>query len=152
MGGCFTKSKLNPLHIPDKVTRKDLPKFVPRIRNGKVIEVYDGDTITIAAYESGELFQFQVRLIGIDTPEKRTKDENEKLVALIAKMFLEELLLYKTVQLKNIGMDKYGRILANVYFEDNDVSSLLISNRLGVPYFGKTKSVPTNWLKYYEGN
>ena len=156
MGSCHSNNSqsLEPiiLHqiIPNNLNRKELPKFRPRINHGRVIEVYDGDTITIATHESGDLFQFQVRLMGIDTPERRTKDASEKEVALIAKQELEEMISGEIVQLHNVDLDKYGRILANVMYHNKDVGVSLIEKRLAVPYFGKTKKSPTNWMQFYK--
>ena len=63
--------------------------FIPKITYGKVIKVYDGDTITIACriyngyslVESPELYRFPVRLNGIDSPEMKSHHENEKKLA-----------------------------------------------------------------------
>ena len=58
---------------------KDAKKFLPDVTIGKVIKVYDGDTITIATKLSGvgPIYKFNVRMLGIDTPEKRAKDPEE---------------------------------------------------------------------------
>ena len=57
----------------DRITWDDTIQFVFPIYKGQVIKVYDGDTITIAAYmpyiDSSPLFRFSVRLNGIDTPK-----------------------------------------------------------------------------------
>ena len=39
--------------IPDNLNPKDLPLFIPPLKTGKVIKVYDGDTITIASRVPG---------------------------------------------------------------------------------------------------
>jgi len=72
-----------------------------------VIRIIDGDTIVV----DGDI---HVRLLGINTPEKGEKYYQE------AKNYLENL-VNKTVQLEYTGekIDKYGRILAYVIFEDN---------------------------------
>lgn len=50
------------------------------------MKVYDGDTITIATRlgGTGSLYRFSVRLLAIDTPEKRTKNKEEKEIAMKA--------------------------------------------------------------------
>lgn len=133
----------------------DTIPFIPPITKGQVIKVYDGDTITIATklpYENSELYRFQIRLNGIDCPEIKSHDENEKECAKIAKNMLSELLLNKHITLKNISTEKYGRILATVYLDDININDLMLKKRLAVSYDGKTKYSPKNWLDYYYNN
>ena len=52
----------------------DAKPFVPQITEGRVVKVYDGDTITIVAklpYKDSEYYRFSVRLLGIDTAEMK---------------------------------------------------------------------------------
>lgn len=141
------------IYIPKEI--KNIKKFIPDIKEGLVISVYDGDTITIACnmyWDKYTAYKFNVRLAGIDTPEIRTRDSNQKKVAIIAKKFLESLILNKKIILNDVKYDKYGRILANIYLpgnEDTSISNLLIQKRLAVVYDGGTKITPTNWLEYY---
>ena len=63
---------------------EDTTAFTMPISGGQVIKVYDGDSITIAAHlpiEKSPLFRFSVRLNGIDTPEIKGKNEDEKTAA-----------------------------------------------------------------------
>ena len=138
---------------------KNTIEFVPLVSEGKVIKVYDCDTITIATKfpyvtslnESNIMYRFHVRLLGIDTPEMKTKNEDEKSIAHLAQKALSELILNKNVSLKNTSLDKYGRILANVYTENGiELSSWAISNRYAVSYDGGTKKSPTSWSEYYK--
>ena len=127
-------------------------EFVAPIEQGIVIKVYDGDTITIASklpYESSPLYRFAVRLNGIDCPEMKGKDENEKECAQIAKKELNDLIMNKMVTLKNVQTEKYGRILADVYIGDLHLNQHMIEKRLAVTYDGGTKMKPTNWMNYY---
>ena len=68
----------------DDIKWEDTTPFSFPIQGGRVIKVYDGDTITIASklpYENSPLFRLSVRLNGIDTPEIKGKTEDEKTVA-----------------------------------------------------------------------
>lgn len=132
---------------------KDAIPFVPPIHEGYVVKVYDGDTITIASklpYKESPLYRFQVRLNGIDCPEIRGENEFEKKVAQMAKLEISNLILNKHVTLKNVGTEKYGRILADVYIEDIHLNGLLLERRLAVKYDGGTKVLPKSWTKYNE--
>jgi len=141
------------LNNPDiQINWKDTIQFVPPIEKGKVIKVYDGDTITIASklpYPTSILYRFSVRLNGIDCPEIKGKDENEKQCAQIAKQEMSELVLNKIVTLKNLQTEKYGRILADIYLGDLHLNKHMLDKRLAVFYDGGTKISPKNWMDYY---
>jgi len=136
----------------EHITYKDTIPFIPPITEGKVIKVYDGDTITIATklpHDDSQYYRFSVRLKDIDCPEIRTKDKDEKECATIARDFLRDTIMDKMVILKDVELEKYGRILAYVYFEGTNLSMLLCEKRLAVKYDGGTKQSPENWLNYY---
>ena len=122
------------------ITIKDCEKFIPAIQWGKVVKVYDGDTITIAACLNDKCYKFSTRLLGIDTPEIRGKSVKEKALAIEARDYLKTIIFEKMVELRNVSYDKYGRLLANVYFEDTSISDLLIEQKYAVPYDGGTKT------------
>ena len=126
---------------------KNTQPFVPDIKACKVIKVYDGDTITVAAklHASFPVNRFSVRLSGIDTPEMRSSNENEKKRAVIAKKFLEDKLLNQTVVLDNVSIEKYGRLLATVYHNGVDINELMVQNNYAVRYGGGTKVIPPEW-------
>jgi endonuclease YncB( thermonuclease family) len=122
--------------------------FVPPITRGKVIKVYDGDTITIASklpYKSSQMYRFSVRLRGIDSPEIKSKSLAEKDLAMNSKIALSNLILEKNVDLKNISTEKYGRILADVYIDNVNVNTWMLENKLALPYDGGKKTRPSEW-------
>ena len=138
---------------------KNTLEFVPLVTEGKVVKVYDCDTITIATKfpyltilnESNIMYRFHVRLLGIDTPEIKTKNEDEKSIAHLAQKTLSDLILNKNVSLKNTSLDKYGRILATVYMDDGiEISKWAIEKRFAVYYDGGTKKSPKSWTDYYK--
>ena len=139
-------------NLDKNIDYRDTIPFVPPVEKGVVIKVYDGDTITIASklpYPDSKLYRFSVRLNGIDCPEIKGKDENEKQCAQIAKQEMSVLVLNKVVTLKNVDTEKYGRILADVYIGDLHVNKHMIEKRLAVTYDGGTKITPSNWMIYY---
>jgi len=139
------------MHIP-KEQSSPVPKYVPQITRGRVVKVYDGDTITIIGrvMYNPRLFTFQIRLNDIDCPELRSKDPVEKEMATIAKNFLSDIIYEKMVVLKVTGLDKYGRLLAHVYHDGVQLNDLMLTNRLAVKYDGGTKQSPADWKKYHE--
>jgi len=137
----------------ENISYTDTIPFIAPISSGKVVKVYDGDTITIASklpYSESEMYRFSVRLNGIDCPEIRGKTEDEKECAQLAKEELTKLLMDNIVELKNLQTEKYGRILADVYINGLHINNHMIERRLAVKYDGGTKKVPTSWLEYHK--
>jgi endonuclease YncB( thermonuclease family) len=143
---------VNTINLKD-ITWKDTKPFVAPVEEAYVIKVYDGDTITVATVFSWDpkvAYRFSVRILGIDTPEKRTKDDDEKYVAEVAQKFVADRILNTFVTLQNVSTDKYGRLLANVFTESGEsIGDELIKNNLAVTYDGGTKKTPDNWKTFY---
>jgi micrococcal nuclease len=110
--------------------------FLPPLQMGKVIKVYDGDTITVGAILYDVAYRFSVRLDGIDTPELKGPHKDK---AILARDELSNLIMNKMVSLKNIGNEKYGRILADVYLGDLHVNQWMKEKGHAVEYHGGTK-------------
>lgn len=126
--------------------------FIPPIQFGKVVKVYDGDTITIATklpYSESPVYRFQVRLNGIDCPEMKTHNETEKQCAQLAKKLIYDICFNNIVELKDVQLEKYGRILAKVYCNGICLNDLLCEQHLAVSYDGGTKKCPEDWMEYY---
>lgn len=140
---CFSKKTQDFLEISYKNT---IP-FVPPIDGGKVIKVYDGDTITIAAklpYKGSPVYRFSIRLNGIDSPEIKGKTAEEKKLAITARDALYDLIFGEMVILRNCGTEKYGRLLADVYFINKErqevhINQWMLDNKYAIPYNGGTK-------------
>jgi len=131
---------------------EDTIVFIPPITDGMVIKVYDGDTITIAQklpYETSPLFRFTIRLHGIDSPEIKTKNDSEKKYAERSRDALHDLIFQKTVTLKNISLEKYGRILADVYYNDIHINKWLLDNKYAIPYDGSKKREWNDVITFY---
>ena len=113
----------------------------------KLDRVVDGDTID-AYIDLGfnVSIKKRIRFIGIDTPESRTRDLEEKAKGLAAKDRLKNILEgSNTIQLNSHGVGKYGRCLGELHVDMVDgkecltlenVNELLISEGHAVEYFG----------------
>lgn len=140
----------------EKINYDDTVVFIPTIEKAKVIKVYDGDTFTIACrlkfddYETNKYYRFSVRIRGIDTPELKTKNATEKKLALEAKTELTTKIYSRIVELKNVEYEKYGRILADVYFDGINIGQSMIDDKYAVAYDGKTKNIPKEWTSEAE--
>lgn len=112
----------------------------------KPIKVLDGDTIKFEApwVPAPIKPEISVRVLGVDTPEKkpRNKCEQEDALAQKASKFTKELVANaKTVQVKLEDWDKYGgRVLGTVIIDGKVLSDELIANGLARPYFGEAKA------------
>jgi len=108
---------------------------IANAENYKVISVYDGDTFKIK-FNNSFTTNPSVRIRNIDAAEFgwRAKCKKESDLAIKAKTFLSNLILGKEIDLRDIGKDKYGRILADVFIDNKNVAELLIENSLAKPY------------------
>ena len=96
--------------------------FDGMVVDAKVYSIYDGDTIRCIFPFKGEFLKYSVRLDGIDTPEMRGGSTNEHDFALKIRDWLRKMILDKIVILELLGFDKYGRILANVFYEKRNIN------------------------------
>tara|TARA_X000000950_G_scaffold288637_1_gene406447 strand:- start:1273 stop:1701 length:429 start_codon:yes stop_codon:yes gene_type:complete len=114
----------------------------------KILRVIDGDTVDVDVDLGFGVWlrKERVRIMGIDTPESRTRDKIEKKFGLASKARLKELLkggcILKT-QVSKKGEDmkgKFGRILGDFILEDNRrVTEILVNEGHAVAYFGGSK-------------
>jgi endonuclease YncB( thermonuclease family) len=129
--------------IPKNLNFKDLNSYHPKLKKGRVIKVYDGDSITIAATlpksNDREFYKFNIRLNRIDTPEIRTQNKIEKIYGIKIRDLLNEKIMNKMVNLKVINTDKYGRLLAEVSYKNENINDWLLINKYAMEYDGGTK-------------
>jgi len=109
-----------------------------------VIEVLDGDTITVTIDLGFKLtYSTPVRFFGINAPEVHSTNAKEKSDGLKAKAKLTELLAGKIVTLRTVKPnDKYGRYLADVYLsggglQEKSVNQQMIDLGFCKPWDGK---------------
>ena len=114
----------------------------------RILRVIDGDTVDIDIDLGFGVWMHRerVRMMGIDTPESRTRDKVEKKFGLASKARLKELLGKTTVlktQINKKGEDmkgKFGRVLGDFVTENGKmVTEIMIKEGHCVPYFGGSK-------------
>ena len=114
----------------------------------KVVRVIDGDTVDVDIDLGFGIWQKneRVRIMGIDTPESRTRDKIEKKFGLAAKAKLKTLLgkttvLQTTISKKGVDMKgKFGRVLGDFIQNDKSVAKILCETGHAVEYFGGAKA------------
>ena len=131
----------------------------------RLVDVYDGDTITCILNVYGGFYKFHIRISGIDTPEIKSKNESEKAKAFEARQtvlkylcpqwthpnamchrneiqdFLRDNIVIVWVEC--LEFDKYGRLLAKIFPNKNcekSVSDLLLERGMAYSYDGGTKN------------
>lgn len=150
-------------------------KYIPKFQFARVSNVYDGDTITVSTlkrrlFKKNKIYSYKVRIDGIDCPEIRGSSDEEKFFAEKAKSFVVKRIDKKVIKLDILGYDKYGRILAHVFYKCNDnhnygnvfedlfgkckdcphsLAGELLKNGLAVIYNGETKR-EIDWKRLYE--
>ena len=113
--------------------------------NCTVERVVDGDTIDVVLDLGFDiLYKSRVRLYGIDTPESRTRDKDEKARGKMAGSFLEEAIedgekVIIQTKLKD-SRGKFGRILGDVIVDDININQLMVKCHLAVAYHGQSKN------------
>ena len=112
-----------------------------------VVKIVDGDTVDVDIDLGFGIIMTdeRVRIMGIDTPESRTRDKVEKVFGLASKERVKELLsgdiILKT-QIARNGEDmkgKYGRILGDFTIGDKMLTDILVEEGHAVAYFGGSK-------------
>jgi len=109
-----------------------------------VDRVVDGDTIDVILDLGFDImFRSRVRLYGIDTPESRTRNKDEKVRGKMAGSFLKNAVDNGTkviieTKLKD-SRGKYGRVLGNIIVDGVNINQVMIDNYLAVAYFGQSK-------------
>ena len=122
--------------------------------NVSVVKVVDGDTIDVDIdLGFGMTYKKQrVRLMGIDTPESRTRDLEEKKFGKASKKHLKKLLeSAERVSLISHDKGKFGRILGEIYIHFNEghpvfgteinVNQQMIDDHHAVEYSGENKDL-----------
>jgi len=110
--------------------------------------VYDGDTVSNLVIDMGFKMKYinSFRIIGIDTPELRTKSSVEKAKGYQARDMLRLIIGDNDLAIQSVsakGTGKYGRVLGHLFVKNGDIwqnaGSELIKCGLAVEYWGGTK-------------
>jgi len=136
------------------------PNFIYRCTITRVI---DGDTVDANVDLGFNLFTHdRIRLLGIDTPESRTRNKKEKVLGLRSKARLKEILANAPkgkrgkreifLQTTKKGKGKFGRILGTLWVNGENVNEILMSGNFARPYFGGKKNELGSWTMQLDGD
>ena len=115
-----------------------------------ILRVVDGDTVDVDIDLGFGIWMRnqRIRLYGIDTPESRTRDLEEKKYGLLAKRFVEGFLAKGSTALlvtEKDGKGKFGRILGKFQVFDGKTDratflhEIMIKEHIAVEYLGQSK-------------
>ena len=110
--------------------------------NCKVKRVVDGDTVDVVIDLGFDIhFATRVRLYGIDTPESRTRDKDEKARGFISKDFLKSWLDKGgvVIRTRKDKKGKFGRVLGEMVVDNININELMIEEHHAVKYHGQSK-------------
>jgi endonuclease YncB( thermonuclease family) len=151
---------VDPYHTSELITNSftDLNKFTFKgmLTKAKVVDVYDGDTVTIVFYFHNLPVKDSFRMYGYDSPElkplKTTPHRELHINAgKVAREYIKRRLLEKIVWVKFLQEEKYGRLMGSLYTisphspdqflgNEEEINQTMITKGYGKPYKGGTKS------------
>jgi len=115
----------------------------------KILRVVDGDTVDVDIDLGFGVWlkKERVRMMGIDTPESRTRDKVEKKFGLAAKAFVKSKMPVGSMQVLKTEIDrsgedkkgKFGRILGDFLIDEDRLTDIMVSEGHAVAYFGGSK-------------
>jgi len=124
------------------LTACDLIHTSVNISPNSIKYIYDGDTITIKCLKEFkcENDSLKIRIMGVDTPEIKAECRSEIILARKAKQYTVNFVrMTSDIVLtydKSNKYDRYGRLLAYISVDGQDLSESLINNNLGRRYNG----------------
>ena len=120
----------------------------------KLLKVVDGDTVDVDVDLGFNVWlrKQRIRLHGIDTPESRTRNKEEKRFGVRAKQHLSHMIATeiehgplvgadtkKQILLQSLGRGKFGRILGVLFVDGVNVNEKMIEDHHAVAYRGQSK-------------
>ena len=109
-----------------------------------ITRVVDGDTVD-AEIDCGFdiIYKSRIRLYGIDKPESRTRNLEEKARGKLASQFIKDKIAEAKLVKVKTKLDKkgkFGRVLGSIIADDLDLNQTMIEKHLAVAYFGQSKN------------
>ena len=117
-------SRWIPMKKAPVVQTQEIPESVPgseKILVGKVINVYDGDTLTLVTGQGESAKKCKIRFFGIDAPEAK-QDYGE-----VSRDSLREKVLNKEVKVEVVSIDRYQRYVGKIFVGSRYINREMVS-------------------------
>ena len=96
----------------------------------KVLRIHDADTITVGFKYNENFYKKNLRLNNIDAPELHSKNGDEALACRLGRNYLSSLIMNNVLIAHMSGLDKYGRILSELYTLDKlHLNNLMVQKK-----------------------
>ena len=110
----------------------------------KIRRIVNGDTVDVDIDLGFDMIlsKQRIRLYGIDAPESRTRDKEEKFYGKLAGQFLKDQCKKGSSITLRTHLDKkgkYGRILGEIIVDDVNINQLMVEQHMAVEYHGQSK-------------
>ncbi len=110
----------------------------------KILRVIDGDTVDVDIDLGFGIWMHKerVRLLGIDTPESRTRDKEEKRFGLLSKQYVKDHYPVGSMAILRTHKDKtgkFGRILGELIWKNTTINKIMVDEHYAVLYNGQSK-------------
>tara|TARA_B100000029_G_C17339471_1_gene874741 strand:- start:366 stop:782 length:417 start_codon:yes stop_codon:yes gene_type:complete len=110
----------------------------------KIRRIVDGDTVDVDIDLGFDMIlsKQRIRLYGIDTPESRTRDKEEKFYGKLSAKFLKEQCKNSSEIFLKTYLDKkgkFGRILGELIVDGVNINKMMIEKYMAVEYYGQSK-------------
>ena len=118
-----------------------------------IINIVDGDTVDVILDLGFDMYKKErIRLVGIDTPESRTRDLEEKEMGLEAKEFLERRMNdCENLWVRTEKDGKYGRMLGEIWCGVTNINEEMVSRGYAWEYDGGKKEKNLDDLRAIRG-
>ena len=129
---CGSENELN-VELTEELKGRTMYKY-----KAYVVSVYDGDTCDVEIDLGFKIIiKERLRLLGVDTPEIRTKDKAEKKRGIQVRDKLRKLIFRQTVLIATEKEGKFGRYLADMWTSTGlHINSWLLESGYANEYFG----------------
>lgn len=144
MGNCC----LTETTILKNATLVNTPDIIYTAKRAKVLDVYDGDTVTLCILINNEPYKVKARLYGIDCCEIKDHNQEKKQRAVEAREYVKTLILGKIVNIEILNntylngrkiQEKYGRLLVRIETNNKDLCETMLEKGYGKEYYGGHK-------------
>ena len=131
----------------ERINYNNTIPFVPPISVGKVVKVHAGNHLSVASSICcfPSYYRFPIHIRGIRCPEKRTSSSTEKRCAFMARDLVRAKVADRIISIENIDIERYGRIIADIFVDGVELKRFLLEEHLAVP----EHETPDDWLEYY---